>query len=290
MSKSKGYVFARPPVEYKKTPLRNGTTVVGGRSTGIFVSEDSDGPWTQATFQSMGTRVVERNGQPLCETALWEATDPDGDTAWAVLHWWPGEGPGTFQFIEGTGKWQGITGGGETRGTVRERVDGHLMLQWEIDWKIDKNRPKFIDALGNRDKFPNYDKGYSFHGPHAHVATKELANGLVLVANVQSGFSMSENPQGPRHHATSSNPGTTIKSAEGKTLGDVMLLEYMDPDGDLSWIYHMWWYAESQCGYQFVGGTGKWKGISGGGKPLGIVCQRADDHFMVNWELCWRVG
>jgi hypothetical protein len=31
---------------------------------------------------------------------------------------------------------------------------------------------------------------------------------------------------------------------DGKTLGDVMLLEDTDPDGDIVWLYHEWWVRE----------------------------------------------
>jgi len=69
---------------------------------------------------------------------LLEDTDPDGDVAWLAHVWWYGKGPGTFRFIGGTGKWEGISGIGVTRGMLRDRTDDHFMLNSELHWKIEE--------------------------------------------------------------------------------------------------------------------------------------------------------
>jgi hypothetical protein len=145
---------------------------------------------------------------------------------------------------------------------------------------------EFVDADGD---LSWYDTGYSFHGPHVVRATKTLSNGLVLGSNSQSGVLVSENPDSPFHHGVSVGRGTTIKSLEGKVLGDVMIGETIDADGDMVWNYHTWWCAEGGGSYGIIGGTGKWEAITGVGKTLGLVRQRADDHFMLRWEAHWRV-
>jgi len=78
---------------------------------------------------------VHRGGSRLL---LLEDTDPDGDVAWLAHVWWYGKGPGTYRFLGGTGKWEGITGVGITRGMLRPRSDDHFMLKSELRWKIEK--------------------------------------------------------------------------------------------------------------------------------------------------------
>ncbi len=68
-----------------------------------------------------------------------------------------------------------------------------------------------------------------------------------------------------------------------------MLLEDTDPDGDIAWLYHEWWYGEGPGTYRFIGGTGKWAGISGVGSTLGILKDRTDDHYMLRSEIFWNI-
>ena len=67
------------------------------------------------------------------------------------------------------------------------------------------------------------------------------------------------------------------------------MLEDTDADGDIVWLYHEWWYGKGPGRYEFLGGTGKWADISGVGKTLGMVCSRADDHYMPTWEMRWKI-
>ena len=68
-----------------------------------------------------------------------------------------------------------------------------------------------------------------------------------------------------------------------------MLLEDTDPDGDIVWLYHEWWYGKGPGSYEFIEGTGKWKGITGRGVTLGMLRPRTDDHFMLRSEMHWNI-
>ncbi len=163
------------------------------------------------------------------------------------------------------------------------------MLRWEVSWEVDKDRVWDYEALVEAGAYTDYDTGYSFHGPRVVTGIKELSNGLLLSANTQAGVLISENEHSPRHDATFYDRGSTIKTPEGKALGDIMLLEDTDADGDVVWLYHEWWYGQGPGRYQFLGGTGKWAGIAGVGKTLGSVRTRADDRYMPTWEMHWRI-
>jgi len=286
----KGYVFSRPHVTQATKTLKTGVTWIDNTQEGVMVSENPLSPWHQATFLSHGTTLVGADGTTVGDVALCEMTDPDGDTTWMIISWWYAEGPGRFQLVQGTGKWEGITGEGRTTGTVRDRLDDHVMPTWEMQWEIAPGTKAFTPPEGT--EYTHHDTGLSFHGPHVTESTKELKSGVVLIASHQAGVLLSDDRDAvsPRNLATCFDRGTTIQTAEGRALGDVMLLEDMDPDGDIVWLCHVWWYGTGPGWYRFVGGTGKWKGIEGEGTTLGMLKQRQDDHYMLKSEIHWRIS
>ena len=42
--------------------------------------------------------------------------------------------------------------------------------------------------------------------------------------------------------------------------------------------------------YEFIGGSGKWKGITGVGVTRGMLRGRTDDHFMLKSEMHWNIS
>jgi hypothetical protein len=274
-------------------PLANGLVLEAYHQSGVVMSERAGSPFYEATLFAQGTTVRDTSGRARHEAQLIEFTGSDGDTAWACGLTTPGEGQatghGTYRLVQGTGRWEGISGVFCTLGIKRHRADDHVLLHCEVCWEVRQGCKPAYASLVQDGAYAAYDTGYSFHGAHVVTGTKALSNGLTLVANHQSGVLLSENPDSPRHNATCYDRGTTIKTSEGKTLGDVMLLEDTDADGDVVWLYHEWWYGQGPGSYEFLGGTGKWAGISGVGQTLGMVQARADDHFMPTWEMHWKL-
>jgi len=284
----KGYFFHGPKVIDRTMPLANGITLKAFHIHGVVVSDSPDSPLYETTLYAQGTTILDADGQVKGDVQLIEFTDPDGDANWIYGLNWTSGASGEYVFGAGIGKWQGITGSLCTLGASHERADDHVMPRYEVEWAIAADAaPNEASALD--ESLPNYDTGYSFHGAHVPTARKELRNGPILVASTQCGVLISENANSPRHHATCHDRGTTIQSAEGKALGDVMLLEDTDADGDVTWLYHEWWYGRGPGSYRFIGGTGKWEGIQGTGRTLAMIARRADDHYMPSWELRWRI-
>jgi sugar phosphate isomerase/epimerase len=120
--------------------------------------------------------------------------------------------------------------------------------------------------------------------------SRKLPNGAALIYNNHSGVLLSDNREArsPRNLATSYDRGTTY-SVGDKNLADIMLLEDTDPAGDTVWLYHEWWYGKGPGSHEFIGGTGKWKGISGFGKTLGVLRDRVDDHWLLKSEMHWNL-
>ena len=286
-----GYVFSSAHVEEERKELSNGTVLITNHQKGVFVSENPESPWHHATFLSQGTTFQLEGGKITGDAAIMESVDADGDATWTYIFQIYGVTPYDFHFIGGTGKWKGITGKGFAMqsGMVKGRADDHFMPTWEFDWTI-KPGGNMVTEIDESDKgYTDYDKGYTIHGPHINEEILEQKNGLVLISNNQRGVFISENPDSPFHDAIWLASGTTVKHADGKTLGDIMISECIDPDGDVVWVVHTWWYAEGGGLYKIIGGTGKWEGIQGEGKTLGMKGKRADGHFMLNAEVYWKL-
>ncbi len=286
--KDSGYIFFGPLVEEKTKPVKKDVTHVDNHRTGVVVSDNPDSPWYQAAVYSHGTVLRDKDGKRILETALYEITDPDGDLSFAV-YWDPPKDEASLHFVVGTGKWEGLEGSGKVTGVVKDRGDDHIMPKYEFNWKMGDKSHGQIESLKMKGDPTNHAKSLSFHGPHISELVRELSNGLNLEISTQAGVLLGEGPEeSPRAYATCYDRGTTVRRGTD-TLGDVMLLEDTDPDGDIVWLIHVWWYGKGDGSYQFIGGTGKWEGINGGGVTLGMLRERSDDHFMLRSKIHWRI-
>ena len=254
-NRDKGYIFANPRVIDVTKPLESGNVLLDCHTKGVIISENPASPWYNATYLAFGTLVNDAEGNLVQEVMLVETTDADGDCTWSVF-WHAPETLGTYEFVQGTGKWEGITGSGHALPDTNKRVDGYTMPQWEITWSLDAEL-----ATKAEGEFPFSDTCLSFHGAHITRSTKELSNGYSFVLSSQSGVLLSDDPDkiSPRNHATCFDRGTTIKK-DGKTQGDVMLLEDQDPDGDVAWLIHVWWYGKGPGWYRFPRRDGQVEG------------------------------
>jgi hypothetical protein len=263
--------------ERRTKVFKDGRSIVAYRQSGA-VTGGSGGPWRQATLLAQGSLFKGAAGNVIADVALWETTDADGDVVWGVLRA-PSGGPDTFQIKAGTRKWKGIAGP-VTLLDSRSR--------WQMDWTIANHGSAAV--RGNPGDYSYHDTGLSFHGPHVPELSRKLPNGVTLVYSNQSGVLLSDNRESksPRNLATCYDRGTTYL-LNGKNLGDIMLLEDTDPDGDTVWLYHEWWYGKGPGSYEFIGGTGKWNGISGFGKTLDLLRDRLDDYYMLKSEVHWNL-
>jgi hypothetical protein len=233
-----------------------------------------------------GSALMDKDGARIADVALCEIADQDGDLCWFVFK--NEQGKFLLDIKAGTGKWDNVSGSAEMLPQSKPRADGYMKLSWEMNWEIKELNGDQEEI--NPDDYEYHDRGLSFHGPHITTKERELKNGVNLVYSHQSGVLLSEEPEAlsPRNFATCFDRGTTYR-LDGKTLGDVMLLEDTDPDGDIVWLYHEWWYGKGPGSYEFIGGTGKWEGIRGQGVTLGMLRPRTDDHFMLRSEMHWNI-
>jgi len=286
-----GYIFAGPTVERKRKPVKPGVVLIDNHKNGVIVSDNTDSPWHKATYYAHGSILADAEGKFIQQVAFCETIDPDGDVTWSIL-WEPSPGKATYHFIVGTGKWKGIAGKATITGKTG-RADDHTMPSYKMSWELDEKNDLTVPAFEPKGPYTNHATSLSFHGAHVTENIKELANGLRLIINTQLGVLVGEstpevNLQNPRGYAASYDKGVTVWSGEQR-LSDVMLLEDVDPDGDMAWLVHVWWYARGHGLYKFIGGTGKWEGIRGEGKTLGALRRRTDEYHLLRSEIHWRI-
>jgi len=291
VGKDSGYIFAGPTVERKRKVVKPGVVLIDNHRTGVIVSDNTGSPWHKATYYAHGSILSDTEGKFIRQVAFCETIDLDGDVTWSIL-WEPREGKATYHFIVGTGKWKGIAGEATITGKTG-RADDHTMPTYKMSWEIDPNNDETVPAFQPKGPYTNHATSLSFHGAHVTENVKELASGLRLIINTQLGVLVGEsttevNLQNPRGYAASYDKGVTVWSGD-KRLSDVMLLEDVDPEGDMTWLVHVWWYARGHGLYKFIGGTGKWEGIRGEGKTLGALMRRTDEYHLLRSEIHWRI-
>jgi hypothetical protein len=285
-SSDKGYFFIGPEIETSGKEFKDGKYLKHYTHEGVVISENPASPWFDGILYVQGSALMDEEGKRIADVALCEITDREGGLCWFVFR--STEEGFKLEIKAGTGKWENISGSAEMGKVKESRADGHLKFPWEMSWEIQEKAAR-EDPISKSD-YKFHDQGLSFHGPHITTLTKELNNSVTLVYSNQSGVLLSEDPEAmsPRNFATCFDRGTTFQ-LEGKTLGDVMLLEDTDPDGDIVWLYHEWWYGKGPGSYEFIQGTGKWNGITGRGGTLGMLRPRTDDHFMLRSEMHWNI-
>jgi hypothetical protein len=289
VGKDSGYIFANPIIERNRKIVKPGQILIDNHKSGVIVAENKESPWYKATYYAHGSILQDEQGKLIRQAAFVETIDSDGDVTWSIL-WEPSDGKATYHFVVGTGKWKGIAGEATITGTQR-RADEGMMPNYKMSWEIDEKNDQTIPAFDPKGPYTNKASSLSFHGPHVTESIRELSNGLKLIVNTQIGVLLPEDPAvpSPRGYAASSDNGVTVWK-DGERLADVMLLEDVDAEGDMSWLVHVWWYARGRGLYKFVGGTGKWEGIRGEGTTLpAILKPRTDDYHFLRSGIQWRI-
>ena len=236
-----GFFFVGPEMETSGKKFKDGKYLKHYTHEGFVISENEWSPWHDGIMYVQGSALINEGGKRIADVALCEITDREENLCWLIFE--NSEGRFQLEIKAGTGKWKDISGSAEMFTATETRADGYLKFPWNLSWEI-KEKAADRKAI-NKDDYSFHDQGLSFQGPHITTLTKELNNSVTLVYSNQSGVLLSEDPEAasPRNFATCFDRGTTYQ-LEGKTLGDVMLLEDTDPDGDIVWLYHEWWYGK----------------------------------------------
>jgi hypothetical protein len=109
-------------------PLAAGQEGVNDRFKGVVITDDPASPLYLLSQNCAGTNLVgAETGEPLRSSGYCVGWDADGDLFW--MSYWNGPDGGEWTVINGTGKFEGMTGGG-TSELVRAEADGRFTLSW----------------------------------------------------------------------------------------------------------------------------------------------------------------
>lgn len=112
----------------------------------------------------------------------------------------------------------------------------------------------------------------------------ELPDGRTVERSVNTGFSVDLTGQEQPGNEICS--GTRVSEADGEGFFESGHCVGIDIDGDMWWL----WFRNTEAGgeYHFTGGTGKFKGITGGGKSE-VTFEWADGKYFDTWKGSWEI-
>jgi hypothetical protein len=91
--------------------LADGQVMITITSAGTFVTDNPDIPLNQSLYKCFGTFVVSADGTESKGNGFCSGIDLREDVWW--VRWTGSIGGGTWTFIDGTGRYQGMTGSGQ---------------------------------------------------------------------------------------------------------------------------------------------------------------------------------
>ncbi len=132
--KGKGHVVYVPH-STETFKLADGTPAMRMQSKGVVLAADPATSIHLSTQDCSGTYVMNVDGTMRTASGYCDGIDKDGHVWWI---WWKGNQAGSnWGFLGGTGKYEGIKGGGTTK-TEMQAADGRLVISWEGNWTTTK--------------------------------------------------------------------------------------------------------------------------------------------------------
>jgi hypothetical protein len=116
------------PVSETTATLADGRTVTRQVLSGTAMNDDPDTPLSKASQDCMFTTVTAADGRSFSSGGYCDGMDADGDVYWAYGH--ASEKGGKWYYLGGTGKFEGLTGGG-TYELALQWPDGKVLATWE---------------------------------------------------------------------------------------------------------------------------------------------------------------
>ena len=130
--KGHGQGFYEPKV-LNTVNLADGSVISRVSVSGFVVASDAKSPFHMVNQHCSGTNILAPGQSVPTAYGYCEGLDRDGDVFF--ISWANGPGGDTWQLLGGTGKFDGISGGGTTK-TTYAWADGKYVIDWEGTWKM----------------------------------------------------------------------------------------------------------------------------------------------------------
>jgi len=119
----------------------------------------------------------------------------------------------------------------------------------------------------------------------AAVETVQLPDGGMMQRSHIMGIVLADDPSNSIHLASQDCFGTTVIAADGTAIANGYC-DAVNANGDRWWI---WWHNGPEGNtWGFMGGTGKFGGIKGGGTTTPLA-QMADGRVAITWDGSWTI-
>ncbi len=122
------------PVVMEMSPRPDGTMLQYAHQKGVVVATDPSVPLHLNAQDCVGATVVTAEGMVVQGHGSCFGTDASGDMWW-IWYSTHSDGSGTWGFMGGTGKFEGIEGGGTTQSNP-PTADGRLHITWDGSWQM----------------------------------------------------------------------------------------------------------------------------------------------------------
>ena len=117
------------------------------------------------------------------------------------------------------------------------------------------------------------------------VETFTLADGTTVNRMSFKGFIIADDPSNPLRQASMTCTGTAVVANDGKPIRSGGTCDSVDGDGDVAFY---WWRADEKGGrWGFLGGTGKWVTVEGGGTYEPSATWK-DGRQANKWKGSWK--
>jgi hypothetical protein len=114
----------------------------------------------------------------------------------------------------------------------------------------------------------------------------KLPGGRALQRAYFKGVVLMDKADGPFHLSAQDCSGSVAIAADGKVENNAGSCSAVDKDGDTWWLeYHIGPQGDT---WTIIGGTGKYKGMKGGGTTTELV-QTADGRLVITWKGSWTI-
>lgn len=116
--------------------------------------------------------------------------------------------------------------------------------------------------------------------------TMKQPGGRALQYAHLKGVILTDKADGPFHLSAQDCSGSVAIGADGKVEDSAGSCTAVDKDGDIWWLsYHD---GPQEHTWAIIGGTGKYKGIKGGGTTTDLVLT-ADGRQVITWKGSWTM-
>lgn len=124
------------------------------------------------------------------------------------------------------------------------------------------------------------DKGTGTYVTVSSSSVKQ-ANGNTVVHETFKGIVLSSVPGSIINGTSQTGTGTTVLDDKGNLVLSIGYADGVDADGDVFWIW--WKTTPEKRTWGYNGGTGKFKGITGGGTTT-LLAYFPGDRSAISWE------